>query len=323
MKKLTALILSATLLFCLFGCGADLKNTEQGNTKISDEHIPIEIEKTKTVDEYAEITLRKVFTASKVESLFSNNCSLELQSGDKRCIDCVLDVKNLSTSSVMSDELLSVTAKSFYGTEYNADIFAVEENGFLNSYAELKPNSRYTMHAAVSIPDSEIEFTLLFNVNGQTFTISYNVNDILRKAIPLTVGQTIGDEEYAKLKLDGVEFTNSVVPTHPGDYFTYYEVENASNTYMVVKMSITNYQSSGKEVDKFVYAKARFSEKYEYNGFLIKENSAGDALEQYGQINPLEEANVYLIIEVPKSVVESTYEISVTFNNQEYLISKK
>lgn len=322
MKKLTALILSAAFLFCLFGCGADTKNTEQGNTKISDEQIPIEIENTKIVDDYAEITLRKVFTASKVGSLFSNNCSLELLSGEKRCIDCIFDVKNLSGSSIMSDELLSVTAKSFYGTEYNADIFAVEENGFLNSYSELRPNSKYTMHVAVSIPDSEIEFTLLINVNGQIFTIAYNVNDILRKAIPLTEGQTIGDEEYAKLKLNGVEFTNSVVPTHPGDYFTYYEVENTSNTYMVVKMSITNYQSSGKEADELVYAKARFSEKYEYNGFIVKENSAGDDLEQYGQIDPLEEANMYLIIEVPKSVVESTYEISLMFNNQEYLINK-
>lgn len=320
MKKIVAVILSAVLCFVLFGCGADNNSAKEGKSGKEEIKNTIEIGKPVTVQDYAEITLRKVVSSDKVQSIKDEGYIENTVSGEKY-IDCIADVKNLTAETIMSEDFLTAKAKSFYGTEYTADVFAVELDYGVYTYSELKPQSKNTMHIAISVPESEPEFTITFSINDEMYSFDYKMGEVLRNAVSLTKDSTVGDDKYATLKFIGIDFTDDVIPSNVNDYYGHYAIENSTNTYMVIKTNVTNYQSTAKAMDKLVFARATFSGKYEYSGFVVRESSSGDDFD-YNPVNPLENANIYIIIEVPKTVIETPYEVSLIFNNQEYLISK-
>ncbi len=324
MKKFTSLLLAGILLFLLFGCNSDKTENKTGGVKTQETLNQIEIGKTYTVNEYAEFKVRKIFTTDKMQSLFSDDGGFyENTTPDETYLDCVIDVKNLTSTTITSDKFLTATVKSFYGPEYIAEMYNIDENDYLNPNGELKPQATYTMHIATSIPSSEVEAKVILSFKEQNYSIDYTVGEVLSNAVPLEIGQTIGSEEYATLKVTDVEIAENADPSDTETVNVQNEKDNNTNTYLGIKANLINYQSSGKEPSKFVFAKAIFANKYEYSGFIVREISNGEDLSEYEPINPLENATVYILFEIPKTVAGMPYEISVMFNNQEYIISKK
>ena len=158
-------------------------------------------------------------------------------------------------------------------------------------------------------------------VNGEEFTYDYSVGDVVSDAQEIQVGDKIEASDYASMVFNGIEYTDDVVPSDTSGVYSHYEVDNASNTYLVVKFDITNYMNDKRDGDTFVGAKAVYMEKYSYNGFIVVEDEDGKGFSSHGAISPLTTRHVYHVISVPKTVKDSDVVVTIFFNNQEYVFA--
>ena len=330
-KHILALAITAAIavMFALSACagsGSDpgsnsgQKNGHETNTPPSKGESTLTLDNAVTVDGYAKATLVKVQTSDKIEASMGNNIYYENKNSGQVYVDSIFDIENISSSDIRTDDFMKATATSSNGTTYQASLYCIETNDmtYVSQYESLPPLSSNRFHAAVSVPSSETEFTLRYDIGGQTFTYEYALNKVEKTENPLHVGDSLGDDTYATLTFMGTEFTDDLLPPNTSGFYSHYEVKNPSNTYLVAKFEVTNYQSSGKKPDSFIGVKAIFNDKYKYTGTILREDSDGNGFNAYDDISPLEKTNLYALIEVPKSVQGSPCKLNVVFNRTEY-----
>lgn len=134
----------------------------------------------------------------------------------------------------------------------------------------------------------------------------------------LQVGSVLESDDFAKIIFNGIEYTQDVLPSNTSGSYRHYEIDNKDNTYLVVKMDITNYQDTSKRCDTFVGVKAEYMDKYTYTGFVVVQDSDEKGFSAYESISPLSEREFYYLIEVPKSVIENELEVKISFDGKEY-----
>lgn len=332
MKKLSVLFLTGVMCLSLVACGG---GDGGGNTTPTNTDSPatsnenkkdvtaLVLGETYSVENYADITLIGIEATKKVTASMAGGMYYEKDEADKTYIDVVFDVTNTNAEAINSEDLMVATATSAGGAEYECSLYVVEVDDMtgVSSYEKIDPLSTVRFHAAISVPVSESTFTLAFNLNDSKFSVDFSADTVMKNTIALNVGDVIGNEDYATLEFVGVDFAERIDPSNTNGGYSYIEVKNSDNTYMVLEFKITNYQSNEKDIDTFVGAKATFMGKYKYSGRVVSEDSDQKGVSSYNDIAPLETARVFVLIEVPKAVMDKEYDAEVFFDKQFYSVN--
>lgn len=316
MKKKLAIILAllmtvSVLAACGGGGSEDTAEPEAKNENV------IEPGKAYTIDDYAEFTLVKLETTSKITSGIDPSWGYECDEG-KKYVDVIIDFKNLTDSNISSEKLFTVKATNQDGASYTCNEYIVEEGENLDSYVDIRPMAVTRIHCAITVAEGEKNLNIRMKIKDSVFTKEYTLNERIANELPVAVGDTIEKEDFAKIVLKDISFADAVYPTSP-DYYYYYEVENQDNTYLAIKTDLTNLKDSGRQVEKFMGVKAIIEDKYTYTGFAVADEDGGQSLSTYETIDPLTTRMVYYLVEVPDSVKDKSIKIIFNFDGKEYV----
>lgn len=319
-KKVLAIVLCLCMLMALAACGG---NTGEGNTddsKKEETKAELVVSAKNTVENYADFTLFKIETAKKVTASVGGGIYYENKNSGETYVDMVLDITNTSAAAIQSGDIVAVSAKSATGTEYPCNLYAVETNNatYLSQYESIAPLTTVRLHCAVSVPESETEFTLKLTVNGSEYSYDYKVGDAVNSAKEIKAGDTVEEADFATMLFKGIEYTDDLLPSNTSGSYRHYNVDNSANTYLVVKFDITNYSANDKKCDTFAGVKATYMDKYTYTGFVVVENEDGKGFSSYESVSPLTTRNFYCLIEVPKTVSSNPVTLTISFNGNEY-----
>ena len=324
MKKLVTLFLAVGICCSLVACGGtnNSDNTNNGDSVPSKKN-EITLGEIYSVPDYAEFSLVSIETTKKVTASMGDKAYYENDEADKIYIDAVFDITNVSSEDVSSEEFLTATATSESGIEYKCDLYLIEKDNltWITSYENMAPLSTVRFHAAISVPVSEAKFSLSFDLNGSKFACDYSADSTIKKTVTLNVGDVVGNEEYATIEYIGAQFAERLNPSNTSGAYTYVEVENSDNTYLILEFKLTNYQSNEKDIDTFIGANAKFMDKYKYFGYAVSEDKDQKGVWAYNKVSPLETARAFILIEVPKSIVDKDYSVEVCFDKQFYTIN--
>ena len=316
MKKLLSLIMVIAMVLSLASCGGG------GSSEPAKTATPLVIGEKHTIEGFAEFTLFKIQTTDKIGASVDSSYSYASSDGTKY-VDLVLDITNLGAETIEAEDIVSVTATNATGGNYTCSTF-ISENASgteIDAYASINPLASTRLHCATSVSDSEEAVKLTLTVNGQEYTYDYICSEIVRDAKTIAKGDVLEKEDFAKLEFKGAMYTDDLMPSNTSGYYSHYQVDSSDNTYLVVKMNLTNYQSSGRNLESFVGVKATYMDKYTYDGFMVVEESDKTGFDSYCDLSPLAEYKAFVLIEVPKTVTENDAVIELAFAGQEYLYS--
>lgn len=332
MKKLISFLLVSVMCLSLCACGGNTSTNsnsdEENNSSANKEEskgAELVLATENNVADYADFTLFKVSTAKKITASVAGDIYFENKNAGETYIDIILDWTNTSSETISSNDILVATATNANGTEYTNCLYAVETNNatYLSQYENIAPLSTVRLHCAISVPESETELTLKIVVNGKEYTYGYALGEVASSAKEIKVGDTVEEADFATLVFNGIEYTDDLLPSNTSGSYRHYEVDNASNTYLVVKFDITNYMRGDKDCDTFVGVNAVYMDKYTYTGFVVVEDEDGKGFGSYESIAPLSTRHFYYLIEVPKTVVENEVKLTISFNGDEYIFTGK
>ena len=299
------------------------KDYEAERTKILEEikanTVSIEVNKTYEDTDYANFKVMKIVSSEKITGSMGSSISYTPADGNIY-IDVVMDYTNNSSSTIDCDELLTFKATKADGTVYDSASFFIEtENGTsITSYTDVSPLATVRLHCAVSVPKGEGQYTLSLDVNGKMYSYEYTLNQVVNNAKEIKLNDVLENEDIAKAVFKSVKYTTDLLPSNTSGYYSHYPVDNASNTYLAVRFDITNNQTSARDCEEFVNVTATFMDKYTYTGFIVVEDTDGKGFSSYEDIDPLSTRKFYCLIEVPKTVTESNYELTISFAGEEY-----
>ncbi len=339
MKKLLSLTLTALFCLSLCSCGGgqstlsglqDAINQIQNevgknNGSLIDNVVPDANKETalvlgsaNSVADYADFTLFKVSTTKQITGSIGGGIYYEHDVPGETYVDVVFDWTNTSTETVSNRDLLVAYAKG--AAEYRSCLYAVETDNAtdVSQFEDIAPLSKVRLHCGISVPENETAITLHFEINGEKFSYDYSMGNVVSNATPISVGQTVEAADFATLVFNGIEYTDDLLPSNTSGSYTHYPIDDPSNTYLIVKFDITNYQSSDRDCDTFVGIKATYMDKYTYTGNVVVEDTDGQGFGSYEDIAPLSTRHFYYMITVPKTVSSEPVALTISFNGQEY-----
>ena len=299
------------------------ENYESERKKVLEEikanTVAIEVNKTYEDADYANFKVIKIVSAEKITGSMGSSISYTPSDGNIY-IDVVMDYTNNTSNTIACDELITFKATKADGTMYdNASFFVETDNGTsITSYTDVAPLATVRLHCALSVPKGEGQYTLSLDVDGQMYGYEYTLNQVVNNAKAIKINDVLENEDIAKAVFKSVKFTTDLLPSNTSGYYNHYPVDNAANTYLVVRFDITNNQTSARDCEEFVNVTATFMDKYTYTGFVVVEDTDGKGFSSYEDIDPLSTRKLYCLIEVPKTVAESNYELTISFAGEEY-----
>lgn len=296
-----------------------------GGKSISKQTQTLEVGATNTIENIADFTLVKIVSGDKVEATMPDGIYYTNNNSEEQFIDVVLDYTNKTPESIVSNNVAIITAKSSKGTTYQSALYAVETNGnkYVSKYESIAPLATVRLHCAVSVPKTETEFMVYLNFGSDIYSYDYNINSNVSNAVSLLRGGIIDVPDYGRAVFKGTKYTDDLLPANTSSSYNHYQVDNSSNTYLVAEFEVTNLLSSAKKIEEMISAKAIYSGKYTYSGFVVMlSNDARGFDSGFYNIEPLSKRQVYVLIEVPKTVSNTDFQLEVIFNNQEYIYAK-
>lgn len=326
MKKILSFLLTSIMCMSLCACGG---NTNANNDSSVSETEPKEAELVlatqNTVADYADFTLFKVVTGKKVTASIAGGTYYENNNSGETYVDIILDLTNISTETISSEDVVTASAFNSNGTEYTNCLYAIETNNatYLSQYENISPLSTVRLHCAISVPEIETDLTLKLMVKDKEYIYSYSLGEVASSAKEIKVGESVEEADYATLMFNGIEYTDDLLPSNTSGFYSHYNIDNASDTYLVVKFDVTNYMSSDRDCENFVGITALYLDKYTYTGFVVVEDDDGRGFSSYENISPLSTRHFYYLIEVPKTVVENDVTLTISFNGKEYTYTGK
>lgn len=328
MRRLFALCLALSVL-CLAACGGPSKSgttvieKRDVQTEPAAEAQPLTLGTENQVPDYAAFSLFKIEMTDRLQASMASSGTLTPDQANETYIDVVLDYTNTTSSAIVSNDLLTLTAACADGTQYEGTIYALETDGGtqLSSYGDAAPLTPVRLHCAVPVPKTlNGTVTLTLDIDGALYIYSYPVGEHIRNAQALTVGQTIEAENFAALTWQGMSYTDDLLPPNTSTVFTHYQVDSPDNTYLAARFDVTNYQSTEKDCDTFVSVKAVYQDKYTYTGFAVVQDADGTGFHR-DSIMPLNTRTLYILIEVPKSIIQDPVALTISFDGGEYTYS--
>ena len=324
MKKVSILFMALVMCISFCACGDDGKNDREEKNEEKTGITEITVGEQYVVDEYIDFTINSITNTDIITGSMGGGLYYDNDNSEETYIDVVFDMSNLSKDSISVDEIMTAYAQNADDDKFEDVLYCIEEDDMtgVSSYGDINALEDARVHVAISVPKSETEFVLYFEIDSKKFSCEYSAEKPMKTTTLLNVGEVLDEADYASLTYIGTEFTDDLLPSNTSRYFNHYQIDNTSNTYMVLKFELTNYQSTAIDIDKFIGAKAWFDNKYQYTGFIVAEDSDGAGFSAYSDVSPLETVKLFYLIEVPKTVMDMDYEVDVVFNKKTYTISK-
>ena len=321
MKRLLALLLAAALAVSLNACGAAPEEPPEEDAPELPEAAALELDTTYQIPEYADFSLVSIATTSKVQASMGG-AYYESDDGTPY-VDVVLDVVNTGSAALDCQDLLVLTAASPEGIEYPGSLYCVEKENMtsISAAESIPPQAAVRFHAAAAVPVSVKELNLLLNVNGTLFSRGYQTGSKIKNTIELQPGQVVENKAYASMEFVGYEFTEDLLPSDTSHSYRHFQIENPESVYLALQYNVTNFQAVEKDIETFLNVQAVFGEKYQYDGFIIREDDDERSFSSYAGIAPLSTAKLFCLIEVPKAAAEQPFTVSTIFDKQEYVFS--
>ncbi|MBT2289006.1 bZIP transcription factor [Paenibacillus albidus] len=117
-------------------------------------------------------------------------------------------------------------------------------------------------------------------------------------------GQPVVIDGIAEYTVTKTSFAKKVIPSSPGDFYTYYEAKEPGTTYLAITLKVKNLAGAGKSADEFADMKVMYDNQYEYNTFSTLEENGGQdfTYTNISTIEPLKYGTLVYLAEVPVEV---------------------
>lgn len=133
------------------------------------------------------------------------------------------------------------------------------------------------------------------------------------------VGDTITEEGVAEIKLKKISYQTRINPSDTSGFYSYYEVKNKDNIYLVCQFDFTNLETeAGYDIGDYLSFSVTYDGGYTYTGWSVAED--GGTLTTYPNLLPLTTFNSYYVMEVPKKLQETPYTLTFTIHDTSYCI---
>lgn len=130
---------------------------------------------------------------------------------------------------------------------------------------------------------------------------------------PTDIGQTIYSQDW-EITFKGTEFSQDVKPPKTSGFYTHYQVDDTSSTYLVSKFDIKNVSEISLDGEDSVELKAYYDNKYEYTGFSVIVDKDNEGFSSYESVAPLTTRTLYYLTEMPKEITEDDKPIKIQFS---------
>ena len=303
MKKcrIIAFVLAFSMLLLLTAC-ADTGTADRKKNR--DKSDAISIEEVNILRDTAEFSLVYLYTGDKVIPPKPNGAYTYSEADEGMTyLVLVIDVKNLGEETVEVGDLMEVTL-TLEGQEITAGARVETDHGTsLDRYSEIAPLVTARVHYLFEIPDNQQPETLSLRVKAgdRRMMSEISVEELKNRSRALALGDIITDEQTIEAAVEDVFLTTKLEPENPGRYYHYFEADSGK-TYLVMKLTVKNLDSSELDYDTIAGIKCIYDGKYEYSGFTVFEEDGGADLSSYTNISsmaPLEENGIYFLVEIP------------------------
>lgn len=137
-----------------------------------------------------------------------------------------------------------------------------------------------------------------------------NTTDVSTQFLPR---QTVTVPNYAEFTLNKIAYSSKINPPHPGDYYQYYAVANAENSFIDLTINVKNLTTTIDDVTNLLNVVIVYDGNYEYKAQAAIESAGGKDI-QYSiisGISPLNSATARFFVELPKEAVNNKSKLSV------------
>lgn len=261
----------------------------------------------------------------------------EADSG-KTYVDICVAYKNLATSAVDADEIMSGTL--VYDGKYEYRGFSIIEEDSRGDFTytnitEIDPLSTEYVHYLFEIPEELAKGTATMEAKMTIADEKYRI--VVKEAT--ASGETAGNAETITLPeatevktgeikkgevmntgkneffVEYSKITDDVMPPQPDSYYSHYEAESGK-VYVEISIGYKNLSPRAQDADEIVSGKLIYDGKYEYTGFTtIEEDSRGDfTYTNITSIDPLTQEYIHYLFEVPEEVEKTTGTLEFSFS---------
>ncbi len=153
------------------------------------------------------------------------------------------------------------------------------------------------------------------NTTDNTTTSVSQQNNIVN------IGDVIKGKDV-EVSVESAQFAQDVLPPNKGIYYTHYQVDDSSNTYLYVILNCKNISTIDIDADSVASIKVKYKDSYTYKSFsAVPDDSLGFTYSSITNIKPLTSQKIYYLAEMPKSIADETdtpVTIEIEVDNKTY-----
>lgn len=244
-------------------------------------------------------------------------------------LDTVISMKNLKTSDLDINKDLS--ASFMIGEdEYVASIATVSDDGSSleeDSVIASETISKVHFYAEVSPKKlkDEIEFKLTTNdeENPQTAALKFKLEDVSKNYEVKNMNDIITLENRSEITLQSINVTKELAPANPGGLYTFYKVNEDTDSFVVLTTSIKNISGSDLTAGSIAAAKLLDKDGNEYPASIFCENEARSDLTTGNEtvISADQSVMVHFAFEMPDEIINDKKMIRISYQGKVFIVN--
>ena len=192
---------------------------------------------------------------------------------------------------------------------------AAEGTNKVHFYAEVKP----------SLLKNNIEFklTTVDEENPKEANMSFKLTDIAKNYESKNLNDTIVLDGRGEIALQAVNITKKLEPANPVGLYTYYQVQNDGNSFVVLTTSIKNISESDITASNIAVAKLvdKDSNEYPANSFYEKDDRSNLASASTTVLTPGQSGMIHFVFEVSDAVANGEKSVRITYNGKVFIVN--
>ena len=174
-------------------------------------------------------------------------------------------------------------------------------------------NSYKTLSDTMNTISDEIS-----NITG----VSTSNNTKSEETIKISKDDVIKGKDV-EINIENVQFSQDVEPPVKNTFYTHYQVDDSSNTYLYLVLNCKNISTIDLKASSVANVIAKYNNAYTYNSFsTIPDNVTGFTYSNITNIKPLTSQQIYYLAEMPKSIEDETdtpLEVQIKVDDKTYL----
>ncbi len=169
-------------------------------------------------------------------------------------------------------------------------------------------------------------------ISNSLNTIGDEINNAIGVSSPTS---TVSDENInisstdtitgkdVELTIESAEFSQDVQPPVKNNFYTHYQVNDSSNTYLYLVLNCKNISTIDLKASSVADVTVKYNGTYTYSSFsTIPDNITGFTYSNITNIKPLTTQKIYYLAEMPKNISDETdtpIEINIKVDNKTYI----